>query len=367
MTPGFTNTDPVAIHLTAGLQKSTRDVLQLARQFREERFGSPCCPACARQGGVAARIEGVRRNRTDTAGGGRYRLPAVAVLSVLGLLTLGAALLGAATAAPAPSPASAFAQNVLAEATVPPGGQPTTTIDSLEGDWLTSVGRPGVEGIVDVHSLYFYDEPPDTVASYVQTHLPPGATFAGTGTATGIAKFVTVSLPVAGPNEYMARLIYAAAPTNDTFTHSELRIDAQTVWVPDRPATERAPTGGVVEVTGFRSASPRTGSRGPVTVVVPTVRARTLVDDLNALPLGPEGGVCMEVTPLWSVTFRPSLGAAPTFVAQDVGCDGWVDVTQHGRSMPLVLDRNCTILQDVAALLPSTAQATRSAATTCRS
>jgi hypothetical protein len=144
-----------------------------------------------------------------------------------------------------------------------------------------------------------------------------------------------------------------------------IRVDAETVWEPDRPRTERAPTHGVVEVTGFSRSSAMRGSSGPVTFVVPAARARSVLGVLNALPLGPKG-ICMEDALLFEITVRPSKEAPPSFEAEGWQCPPEVEVTGHGRPMPALYDANCALLRAVVKVLPAhEAKATREAAVGC--
>jgi len=175
----------------------------------------------------------------------RFRISAVAVLGIAGLLSGGAAALGADSASSLPSGATAFAQAVLSEATVPPGGQLTSGIHTVEANWLAGWGpTPGTADIVGAHAFYLDDEARASVVHYIETHLPRGAILSGYGTANGLVTEVTETVALSGPDEYLAMLTYQVAPTNDTGTRSELRIDAKTVWVPPvrSPSTARETT-----------------------------------------------------------------------------------------------------------------------------
>ena len=69
---------------------------------------------------------------------------------------------------------------------------------------------------------------------------------------------------------------------------------------------------------------------------------------------------------MFVVTVRARRGAAPTFVAKTAGCAGTVNVTLDGRPFPPVVERGCSLLRAVAAVLPGRATATLGAARTCR-
>ena len=92
-------------------------------------------------------------------------------------------------------------------------------------------------------------------------------------------------------------------------TGSELRIDSQTVWVPNRPVREVTPTGRIMEVTGFLDLGSSWNSSGPVTVPLEQPAGGEDQEDLNALPRGP-GVFCMEDSLLFEVTIRSKTGSA---------------------------------------------------------
>jgi hypothetical protein len=207
------------------------------------------------------------------------------------------------------------------------------------------------------------------VESYIEAHLPRGAKVISTGNASipaGTASGVVVSLPISGPNEYLAQLAYDLAPvagTNDT----ELRVDAQTLWLPSRSAGELAPGGGIVEVTGFSRTSPADRSSGPVTVRLDSTQARRLRPVLDALPLGPPTMNCAENPLLYRIVFRPAAGAAPSFEADGWACPAMVVVTGHGRKTELLCDSDCSLLHAVVEVLPAhQSNGTRYASAGCR-
>lgn len=290
----------------------------------------------------------------------------MAVLGVVGALTAGAGELGASMNPAGPSPSSALAHRVLAQAPVPPGGQPTQGAETLSPAWMrASAAQPGVQGIVSVTRRFLFDDPPSAVMGYVRHHLPAGAHAFSTGDETGLAETLTVQLPVRGPHQYLAILSYVVGPTDTAQTHSELRVGAETVWVPSRPPAERAPPGGVVTVTGYRRVSAAEGSTGPVTAVAPAASGRRIIEVLDALPRAPRS-FCMESESMFVISVRPHHGAPPSMVARTAGCANTLAVTVGGRRFPTVSDRGCALLKDVAALLPRSAKATIGAARSCK-
>ncbi|MGH8979753.1 MAG: hypothetical protein ACRDWE_01850, partial [Acidimicrobiales bacterium] len=248
------------------------------------------------------------------------RVPAFAVVGLAGMLAVGGALAGIATA-PSGRSAVSFASQVLSMATVPPGGRATTAVSSYAKNWVVGKGPPSIPGaspVTDEHELYLYDEPAPAVIGWIRAHLLAGTRDAEPGTETGVALMITEPVAVSGPNEYSATIEYVVAPTSPSDVRSVLRVDAVTIWVGDGPADEVAPEGGVVSVTGFEDVSVSEPSGGPVTVTLSPARAAALVEALNSLPLGPHPALCMEDSRLYEITVRPKRGATPSFVAQ-----GW--------------------------------------------
>lgn len=275
------------------------------------------------------------------------------------------AVLGRAAPSGASS-APAFAQSVLAEATVPPGGQPTRGIHTLEVRWLGGWGdTPGVGGVVGAHAFYLYDEPPATVAHYIRAHPPSGAISTGYGTHDGVVTAVTETLAVSGPDEYMAALTYKVAPTNGTGTRSELRIDAKIVWVPPRLTSELATSGESAQVTGYRTSSVRSLPSGPATVTLSPSQTQRVIEAFDSLSLGPPSVGCLEGVQYFTLVIRPRSGAVPSFRATENQCGNQVYVTENGKTVTPLWDQHCALLEAVGAVVPDRATATKRAAAAC--
>ena len=298
----------------------------------------------------------------------RARTVGVAVVvALLGAasLSLAAGATGPfASGAAKPMPGKAFADRVLDEAILPPGARVTASAGSAPLDAPFETINP--EAAIDVHRYYFIGESPEVVESYLEAHIPPGSKLISEGSITdtsdGDLPGIVYSIPVSGSHDVEADLDYLSGGVPGG---AVIRVDAETVWEPGRPRTERAPDHGVIEVTGFARSSAMRGSSGPVTFVVPAARARSVVSVLNALPLGPRG-ICMEDALLFEITVRPSKGSPPSFEAEGWQCPPEVEVTDHGRSMPALYDVNCALLRAVVKVLPvHEADATREAAIEC--
>jgi hypothetical protein len=290
---------------------------------------------------------------------------ALVVCSVLIAIGVGVGLVASDPLQPAARGAAAFARQVLAEASVPPRARPASKVVSA---WLAGpLETPGVSDLIDLHRLYTLEEPPGPAESYILAHLPMGARVSSTGDslgATGSAVGFVVLLQTSGPNEYLAQLAYDLAPLRDA-SETEMRVDAQTVWLPDRSTGELAPPAGIAEVTGFSQTGVAVAASGPVTVRLDSAQAKSLRAVLDGLALGPIP-YCHENALLYEITFRPAQGSAPSFEADGWACGAMVVVTAHGGKVSRLFDAHCSLLNAVVNVLPANrARGTRSLSAGC--
>jgi hypothetical protein len=298
------------------------------------------------------------------------RLPAITRIGFVALAVILVACGGAQPVAPSqafamPSPstaANAYAQKVLSQAVIPPGARAISTSHS---DFLKEPFETvATEGLIDVHSIYVVDELPGAVLTYITTHIPQGALLVGTGTLgspNGDAHGIDISIPRSGPNENYAELVYEVASYQDR--SSELRVDAQVVWVPNRSDDELVPSGATVEVTGFAQTSAANDSSGPVTIKLTPAQAESLTIVANSLPLAPPPA-CMENPLLYKVVFRPSAPPSGSFELDGYDCPKTVFVSKNGIALFPLNDAGCRLLAAVVSVLPEGQGAgTRSALT----
>jgi hypothetical protein len=258
----------------------------------------------------------------------------------------------------------AWSDAVFSAAAIPPSA--TTT----------SVALPTLRGSgtylpdeVDVHRLFLVPGTRASVAAYILSHLPPGASnnqgiTVQTDPVSYDAEFIPLTMPTKGPNENRATLSYAFA--GDGPGVQELRIDALTSSVPTRPASEKvAPTGRVV-VTGFGQSWLSGGTSNPVSVTLTGARAQELRSTFNRLGLGLSPG-CMEYAEGYAIEFLGH-GHGSTITATGSFCAGDnVGVATGHRSGYGLSDPHCTLLEGVVNNLPPrAAAATRSELRECR-
>ena len=252
--------------------------------------------------------------------------------------------------------AESFAHRVLDEATIPPGARATGRVvcSFLQGPVYTPGGISHPR-LIDLHRLYLVDDSTGAVEGYIRSHLARGAEMTVEGTAGSpscLASNVIVSLPVSGPNQYLAQLGYDISPDG---AGVEMRVDAEAVWVPNRSVDELVPAKGIIDVTGFSRVSLADPSTGPVTVPLPSARAATLRRVIDSLPRGPKVSIlaCVEDPLLYRIVVRPAAGSAPSFEFDGYQCAAEVFVTRNSRSMPPLYDATCSLLHAVIKVLPA--------------
>jgi hypothetical protein len=131
-----------------------------------------------------------------------------------------------------------------------------------------------------------------------------------------------------------------------------LRVDAQVMWVPPKPAAEHIPSAAkVVTIAYVPGYGPQPAGFAPVTITDPAKVAR-IAAVVDGLPVYPPG------TPLFCnmdyngsgmrLTFRATLSGPALATAQTGNCDT-VAVTVGGKPMPL-LDQAQSLQQQVTAI-----------------
>ncbi len=221
---------------------------------------------------------------------------AVAVVATLGLAGCGAS--GPSPASVPPSPASiakADAVALLAAARLPAGAQPSSA----------SVGAGSevdATSMVDLHRTFAVDTRPSG-----RWLTPRGALLAETGTSNIGLSDDTVSFPATAvlPTRWLVYSFWARAGGGWT-----LRVDAQVVWVPRKPAAARVAPGAAevdVAVVGV--------GRGVRVTSASTIATLTaIVNSLRSEPLGVSAH-CPEATggTTLSLSFRHAVTAAHAY------------------------------------------------------
>jgi hypothetical protein len=131
-----------------------------------------------------------------------------------------------------------------------------------------------------------------------------------------------------------------------------IRVDAQVIWLPAKPAAERIPaTAKVVTITHVPGFEPQPAGDAPVTITDPGKVAR-IAAVIDGLPVFPPGVMScpLDRGDGMRLTFRATLSgpALAVVMAPNGGC-GAVAVTIGGKRMP-ALGQAASVQQQVAAI-----------------
>jgi hypothetical protein len=239
-------------------------------------------------------------------------------------------------AGPSASPrqrAVAEAARIMASFPRPPGAVRTGLIASL-----TQPGqRPGTPDLASMTRWWRVPGRPQAVLAWIRTHLPSGFTGDGTGFGPGSVTVNTFALP-AVPDVLTERelVVLAVASHGET----AIRVDAQVVWLPARPAAERIPAGvtriTVTPVFGL-NRNPRAKRLDHAFTVTDPAKVARIVALVNGLTRFPDGSFSCpaDFGGQMRLTFRvrPAGPVAAQLIAEYAGC-GVVSVRIGGRDMP---------------------------------
>jgi hypothetical protein len=195
---------------------------------------------------------------------------------------------------------------------------------------------------------------PQDVLAWIQAHKPAGFTDSGSGSGGTVStqmQYAEFSLPDV-PGVLLNRVLIAAVAA-DGPAHTAIRVDAEVVWVPAKPAAERVPaTARIVTVTPISGDVPPATADHQVTITDRALIAR-ITAAVNALPVYPPAD-WMECGPGpgpgMRLTFRvAAAGPVLAVVTAYQELCPVVQVVTGGKRMPL-LDGAETLFQRVMAI-----------------
>ena len=238
-------------------------------------------------------------------------------------------------ASPAASPrerAVADAARIMASFPRPPEAVRTGLIASL----TESGARPATPDLASVTRWWRVPGRPLAVLAWIRAHLPSGFTPAGTGTGSGSWTDMFALPAVPGVLTERELVVLATQDRGQT----AIRVDAQVVWLPVRPAAERVPPdAAVVTVTpvfGLYHA-PRVERLDRSFTVTDPAKVARIAAVVNGLTRFPDGAFSCpaEFGGQMRLTFatRPGGPVLARLAAQYGGC-GSVSVRIGGRDMP---------------------------------
>jgi hypothetical protein len=183
------------------------------------------------------------------------------------------------------------------------------------------------------------DGHPGAVLAWIQAHVPPGFTKGGSGSTQGPSG-IAVQFdefdrpPVPGVLWQRSMLVAVAADGAD---RTAIRVDAQVVWLPPKPAAERIPAAAkVVTITPIAGLRPLPPGVHQVTVTR-TAKVTRIASAVDGLPIFPPGvfSCPADFGREMRLTFRAGKAGPVLAVvtAEVLGC-GAVQVRIEGKPMP---------------------------------
>jgi hypothetical protein len=270
------------------------------------------------------------------------------LLAVAGCGTIHATQVGVTKSVTSPSAAAvspksravADAAAILASFAVPPGARRLS--GAPEGVLKQPPILPSTPDLVDDSSWWQVPEAPRAVLGWERAHLPRQFSAAGNGALYGpgtAAWSGSFSLPAVSGVLNSRQLLVEATAVGDGQT--ALRVDAQVIWLPAKPASERIPSAArVVTITAIPGLDATGRALAPVTITDATV-VRRIASLIDGLPVFPPGTYScpMDTGKGLRLTFRatargPALAVVTTYMD---GCGG-VDVTVGGAAQPGLSD-----------------------------
>jgi hypothetical protein len=255
-----------------------------------------------------------------------------------------------------------FASEVLGQAPLPKGTKLYKA--KLSATVKKRFAGPGSAAAI-AHRIYLVHQPATgPLLKYVLAHLPVGARAASSGWTSDhkgqTSEEFSVSLPVFGLHEYSAALSYVTTTVagRGCLRPSQaclLLVAAETVWEPNRPATEVVPAGDrarvVLPAPGLVVVG---GPKQPVStsLALSAPASARLVKPFNALPLAP-AVACTQDFPLYTIIFTPPpKKAGKLFKVEGWLCASQVSVIVAGRSLHTLYDPRQSFRATICKLVP---------------
>ena len=182
---------------------------------------------------------------------------------------------------------------------------------------------------VDRHSIWRVPLSEQALASFLQSHRPPGTSLVGTSSWVSRSESVDgldwgyVHPPKGVSEAWLVDSLLALSPRS-----SAVRIDTQVVWLPVRTAASRVPLSDRSATISAQSLAPAVGKRS--LTLSQGRQLSALIRLVNGLrTVAPPGTIsCAMSTTSVRLTFRTEVGAtANAATSQTIGCaDMWLQV-----------------------------------------
>jgi len=294
-----------------------------------------------------------------------WRTKAILIVAALTMVSVPFAV--ATSAGASASPATILAQRLLDEAVIPTNAVVTHPVTAVV---CQCAGTPDVAALTTRHQYYVVPGSPGALEGFLTRHLPVGGSFDGSvGTSSSSNGSPVTSIAITfranGPHLYLKQLAYSM--TRRTSSTTWLRIDSQIVWVPRRTQSETVSTPVSATVTAYERTA-LSGNSGDVRINLAGRTLTKLIDEFNALPLGPSNR-CME--DLGGFTLSLTLKSGEHVQISNGFCGGSFDTVASPTSSLNVADyevsdHSCDFMRAVVSLFNATpAAGTRAALHQC--
>jgi hypothetical protein len=178
----------------------------------------------------------------------------------------------------------------------------------------------GVKSIVDVYRLYALPASMRRVAAFVGAHAPAGMKSGGTGSTAdrGVTTEMDVSYFLNRPPRGISSAGLFDSIVPGPHGSALLRVDAEVIWYPPRPAAEH------LAAKDYRSVLIDAILAGKSRPILRTFTSRAIIGKLtrllNGLPASPGGVVpCPAEFVTYTLTFEPAAGQ-PKVVVDTSDC-----------------------------------------------
>jgi hypothetical protein len=253
---------------------------------------------------------------------------------------------GSSTGASHHQTAVSVARRLLADVSVPPGAQVSTSRPKGSGPLLSRPAQlPASPNLIDDKVFYVTEGHAPIVLKWFESHPPTGSTLAGTGTLStgGHPNLWSADFSWPGVHNVMFSEDVIVGVVQLSGRRTGVRIDSQVTWLPGRSPLDTVP-GGARQVTVIVAVPNADGSPGkhlePVISTTDTATVAQVRKDVNSLqvllpgiypcPPGPDLDIYVEFA------HHPSTAPFAVTTAYPYGC-AFVNMAVHGQASPQIL------------------------------
>ena len=286
-----------------------------------------------------------------TSGMATRVLRMIALSALATSVSSGATLLSVSAASAKTAPGVNLARELLTQVIVPPTAvlaHPNTAV-VCQCEYASST-------VTSEHHYYIVPGSPTNVEGFLTTHIPKGGSYDGsvsTSSSNNAPPVLSIAITYRanGPHLYLKQLAYSMTRRTDSTTW--LRVDSQIVWVPRRSTSQKISQPISAVVTGYKVTA-LSGTSGNVRIDLAGSALAKLIDQFNALPLGPNN-MCMENLGGFSILLTLKNGKHLQIF--NGYCAGSFDSVSAPTGNPKfgyrVTDRSCGFMRGVVSLFPA--------------